>query len=315
MAKDRKTRRKRIHIGHILKRLLILFLFFCLGGITYSFGVATYENVQTSILINRFKERAIFEYEETFMYGNTEQVRKYYAVERTETYELSDTRSIFEDDTRRHFGKDGDVLMTWDSPFPYIPVFHQFMTYYFGGHAALKSEDLGYLEATGFPNSNQSLIDIILTPGNEPHEYGNVTAHIISYDIWTDPNYRTESDESYNAYGSYYRERFFGVRVKNVNQEMIDQVINYAEEKTGQAIYNFLFFLDMQYKYYCTDYISRSYQSVMVPEEEQRMYANALNDDGFITSVNDILLSKDTYLTFYVEIKDNIFNVYYLADL
>jgi hypothetical protein len=71
----------------------------------------------------------------------------------------------------------------------------------------------------------------------------------------------------------------------------------------------------MQYKYYCTDFVSRAYQSVLVSEEDQGLYSNALNDDWFITSVYDILLSKDTFLTFYVEIKDEIMHVYYLEDI
>lgn len=316
MAKIKKQKRKKIRFWRLLKRTLILGFFFCLGGAAFSLGVTLFENVQATININRFKERATFESEEIVLYGSIEQTRRYYVVERTEAYELNDTRSVFEDDSeRKHLGRDGDILLTSDSPFPFIPVFHQFMTSYYGGHAALKSEDLGYLQATGFPRANQSLIDIILTRGDEPHEYGNITAHVAPNDYWTNPTYRNETDKSYPYYGSYYRDKFFGVRVKDIDQEHIDQVIDFAESKTNQAIYNFLFFLDMQYKYYCTDFISRSYQSVMVPEEEQGLYSKSLNDDWFITSVNDILLSKQTYLTFYVEVKDDIFNIYYLEDL
>lgn len=315
MAKTKRQKQKRIKVRRVIKRFLLLFILVCFGGATFSLGVTLFENIQTSIEINRFKNRATFEYEETIMFNTTPQVRRYYVIERTEDYELNDSRSIFEDTDRKHFGKDGDVLLTQDSPFPHIPVFHQFMTAYYGGHAALKSESLGYIQATGFPRSDQSLIDIILTPGNEPHDYANVSAHIKSQDTWTNPNYRSESDPSYPYYGSYYRDRFFGIRVKNIDQEMIDEVIEFAKEKEGQAIYNFLFFLDMQYKYYCTDFISRSYQAVMLPEDEQGNYSRALNDDWFITSVNDLLLSKDTYLTFYVEIENDIMDIYYLADM
>lgn len=316
MAKLHKKKRKKIKIGRILKRALMLFIMACLGGASFSLGVSTYENIQGSIEVSKFKNRATFEYEETILYGTTEQTRRYYVIERKYDYELSDTRSVFEDETdRKHLGKDGDIFLTADSPFPFIPVFHQFMSFYYGGHAALKSEELGYIQATGFPRDDQSLIDIILTKGDGPHEYENVTAHISTHDSWTNPKYRSETDESYPYYGSYYRDRFMGVRVKNVDEETIDAVIDFAEEKTGQAIYNFLFFLDMQYKYYCTDFISRSYQEVMLPEEEQRLYSKTLNDDGFITSVNDIMLSDDTYLIFYAEVVDDILNIYYLEDM
>ncbi len=315
MAKTKIKKHKNRKFWRRTKRLLLLFVFFCLGGITYSLGVAAFENTQVSIMINQFKDRATFENETTVMYGNNEQTRRYYSVERREDYELNDTRSVFETEDRKHFGKDGDILLTQDSPFPFVPVFHQFMTFYFGGHAALKSEELGYIQATGFPTSNQSLLDIIFTRGDEPHDYGNVTAHITPFDAWTNPVYRGESDPSYPYYGNYYRNRFLGVRVKDVDDEILSNTIAYAEDKTGQAIYNFLFFLDMQYKYYCTDFISRSYQAAMLPEEDQGNYARVLNDDWFITSVNDLILSNDTYLIFYVEVVDDIFNIYYLEDL
>ena len=71
----------------------------------------------------------------------------------------------------------------------------------------------------------------------------------------------------------------------------------------------------MKYKFYCTDLVSRAYQSVMVDEKDQRQYSKALNDDRFITSVNDMILSDDTYIMFYVEVIDDIWHIYYLEDL
>lgn len=315
MAKKEIGKRKKMKVWRLLRRSLILFIFFCFGGASYSLGVAVFENVESSVVINDFKNKATFEYTDTVMYGTYEQIRHYYVVQRTEDYELDDTRSIFEDEDRKHFGKDGDILMTWDSPFPYIPVIHQFISFYFGGHAALKSEELGYIQATGFPAPGESLLEIILTPGDTTEPYQSVTADRVTADYWTNPVYRRDTDDSYPYYGSYYREKFFGVRVKNIDQETIDGAIDFANSKVNQAMYNFLFWLDMKNKYYCTDFVSRAYQSVMVPEDEQGNYAKVLNDDWFITSVNDILLSDDTYLTFYAEVVDNELNIYYLEDI
>lgn len=315
MAKIERKMRKKKNLRRIIKRVFILFIFFCLGGAVYSLGVAVYENAQRTILINDFKDRATFEYEDVVMYGSTEQVRRYYKVQRTKDYELNDTRSVFESEDRKNLGKDGDVFMTWESPFPNIPIIHQFISFYYGGHAALKSEELGYLQATGFPASDESLIEIILTPGDTPEPYQSVTANINPSEYWTNPKFRNESSNKYPFYGPYYRNQFVVVRVKDVDQEMIDNVISYAEERIDVAMYNFLFFLDMQYKYYCTDFVSRAYQSVLVPEDEQGLYSKALNDDWFITSVNDILLSNDTYMTIYAEVRDDIFHIYYLEDI
>ncbi len=67
----------------------------------------------------------------------------------------------------------------------------------------------------------------------------------------------------------------------------------------------------MENRYYCTDLVSRAYQDVMVEEDEQRECSRNLNDDGFITSVNDLILSKETYMTSYFEVIDEVAHVYY----
>ena len=64
----------------------------------------------------------------------------------------------------------------------------------------------------------------------------------------------------------------------------------------------FYFFLDMKNKYYCTDLISRAYDYVL-SDTNQNYYAKSLNDDGFITTVNDIILSRDTYLALHFEVE------------
>jgi hypothetical protein len=105
------------------------------------------------------------------------------------------------------------------------------------------------------------------------------------------------------------------LRVKDITNDQIDQAVSYAADKADKALYNFLFFLDLKYKFYCTDLVSRAYQDALIPIEKQRDYSRALNDDGFITSVNDLVLSKYTYITAYVEIIDNITHIYYLKDI
>ncbi|MFA5526370.1 MAG: YiiX/YebB-like N1pC/P60 family cysteine hydrolase, partial [Acholeplasmataceae bacterium] len=132
---------------------------------------------------------------------------------------------------------------------------------------------------------------------------------------WMNPVYRSESDPEFPYYGTRYRNEFIGIRVKGITLEQIDGAVDYAQDKVGKNLYNFLFFLDMKYKYYCTDLVSRAYQSVMVEEDKQRSYSRALNDDRFITSVNDIILSDETYIIFYVEVIDDIWHIYYLEDL
>lgn len=136
-----------------------------------------------------------------------------------------------------------------------------------------------------------------------------------SSNYWLNPNFRSEFSPDYKYYGNYYRPKFIGLRVKDVTQDQIDGAVAYANDKVDFNLYNFTFALDLEYKFYCTDLVSRAYQSVLIEPENQRNYARALNDDRFVTTVNDMILSKDSYLTFYVEIIDEIIHIYYLEDI
>ena len=306
-----KRRKRRVSVLRILKTVVILILM----GMIYSLGIAIGENIQVDQAIEKFKDRSVFEQEVTIEYslGNM-QTRRYHKVSRETSFELEDTRSVFYNDTRKFLGQKGDIFVSQDSPFPYNPAAHLFISYYFGGHAAIKTDDNRFIEAVGFPEGDETVLDFILHPGNEPHNFSaTVSKSYTNY--WLNPTYRTEGDIEYPYYGMRYRNEFIGLRVKDVTSEQIDGAITYAEEKVGFNLYNFLFFLDMKYKFYCTDLVSRAYQSVMVEESKQRSYSRSLNDDRFITSVNDLILSDETYLIFYVEVIDDIWNIYYLEDL
>ena len=295
-----------------MKVILLLII----GGMVYSFGVAVSENVRTNRAIEAFKDRAVFEYEENFEYNpGVFQTRRYYSVSRETSYELEDERSVFFDTTRKYLGQKGDIFVTATSPFPTTPFFHQFMSYYFGGHAAIHTgADNKFAEATGFPEDDESVWDIIMQPGNEPNDY-SVTASISGTNYWLNPRYRSENSPEYPYFGTSYRKDFVVLRVKNITSDQIDGAVEFATSKADVALYNFLFFLDMDYKFYCTDLVTRAFQHVLVDEEDQRNYSKSLNDDGFISSVNDIILSKDTYISSYVEVIDGVYYIYYLADI
>ncbi|NLK12122.1 MAG: hypothetical protein GX312_00825, partial [Candidatus Phytoplasma sp.] len=122
--------------------------------------------------------------------------------------------------------------------------------------------------------------------------------------------HRGESDPAYPYYGSFYRDSFIGLRVKNITKEEKQLAINEAKRlEEINTMYNYLFFLDTKNKYYCTDFISRIYQSINYQRNDKEKLS--LNDDGFITSVNDLILSKDTYIFFYKETIGNHEHIYY----
>jgi hypothetical protein len=306
--KKNKKKLKKIRIAKVL-------LFTILSLIIFTFGIAVSENIKLDQEIDNFKNRAVFEYEEEFEYYiGMFQTRRYYKVSRETSYELADTRSVFYDETRKFLSQKGDMLATRDSPFPTVPIFGTFVTYYFGGHVALNNGENRFIEAVGFPDDDESIFDIMLHPGNEPHDY-SVTVKT-SYNYWLNPTFRLESHKDTPYYGTMYRPSFIGLRVKNVTEDQIDGAVEFGmDQVNNQSLYNFLIFLDMKYKFGCTDLISRAYQHVLVEEDMQRNYSKALNDDGFITSVHDIILSRQTYIAFYVEVIDEIVHIYYLEDL
>jgi len=310
-AKLKSKKKHKMTFGKILKTLLILILM----GMVYSLGIAVAENIQVDQAIQNFKDRSTFVEEVTIEYSLANyQTRRYYKVSRETSYELADTRSVFYNDTKKFLGQKGDIFLSQQSPFPYNAWAHLFISYYFGGHAAINNGNNRFIEAVGFPEDDETILDFILHPGDQPHDYSATVSNSYT-NYWMNPVYRSESDPEYPYYGSRYRNEFIGLRVKNITSEQIDGAVNYAQSKVDKNLYNFLFFLDMEYKFYCTDLVSRAYQSVMVEESKQRLYSRALNDDRFITSVNDIILSKETYMIFYVEVIDDIWHIYYLEDM
>ena len=235
---------------------------------------------------------------------------KYFPVSR-ETFELDDQRNVFFDESKIKLGQTGDIIVTQQSPFPNVPGIHQWITYYFGGHASLVNEENKLYEATGIGSAN--IFEVMLFPGNKEHDFDISVTQSNNY--WLNANRRTESNPAYPYYGSFNRNEFLSLRVKNITNTQRAGAVEYARTLyEDKALYNYTFFLDVEYKYYCTDMISRAYQDVMVPTHRQRGYAQALND-RFITSVNYLINAEETYITSYIKIENNVVSIYYLEDI
>lgn len=310
-----------------LKKIIKFTLILALSAIIYSFFFTLYENIKINNMLNEFKERAIFDFEIERTYQGSTYLRRYNKVSRETSYE-DDGQNVFYDNEKNNIGIAGDIFVTRQSPFPEFFGFHQFMSFYFGGHAALKIDEKRVVESVGFPEPNESIFDIIFSNGNKGHGY----SPIISY---ASSSYWMNASPGGYYFDRYYRDRYIGLRIKEENNnkdiknEIIETAIDISKEKyDNEALYNFLFFLNMQKKYYCTDLVSRVYDEAYTriytddKEYKSKGYAKRLNDDGFITSVNDLILSKDTYIHFYVEINEEtvdnkkmiIENYYYLED-
>lgn len=322
----------------IFKKTMNLILIFMIMGIIYSFFFTTYEHFKVNKMINDFKDRANeeFESEELLHSNGLTYYRRYYEVPRETSAELNDKRNVFYDNEKQKLGNEGDIFVTRKSPFPTVPIIHQFISYYYGGHAAIvtyEDDQQYFIESTGFPDSGENIFDYIFQRGNKPHDL-HLTVVKTSYNSWQTPSV------SEHYYNYFYRDKYIGLRPVNHFSEMengdeiYNKYINGAIEKANEKVeeerlYNFLFFLNMRYKYYCTDLMGRiydeSYQKYVNDDENYRSsgYAKKMNDDGFITSVNDLILSKDTFIHFYVEIVEEIIdgqtmiveNIYYLEDV
>ncbi|VEU83040.1 hypothetical protein [Acholeplasma hippikon] len=299
-------RKKRIRIKKIFKLILIITLI----GFMYSIGVSTYEAILKQQKLDEFKNRA-YETEIRTLYGQEYQFHK---VKRVHDYELADKRNVFYDDNKLSPGKKGDVLLAFESPFPQIPVAHHLVTFYFGGHAALVADNNTVIESTGMSSGGiKDMIKAVLHRGYDEENELNLSVQQV-------PNYwmsvfRHNGEVEYPYYGKYYRNEFYAVRTKfediDKREEHIDLAVEFASDKVDRGLYNYLFFLDTKYKFYCTDLVTRAYASINKLENTNYN----LNEDGFISSDYDILLSSDTYITIYKETKGDVIHIYYLEDV
>ncbi|MDY0075478.1 MAG: hypothetical protein RBR75_06360, partial [Acholeplasmataceae bacterium] len=184
---------------------LKIFIILILMGMVYSLGITLAENIQVNKAIQAFKDRSEFEEEVTIEYSlNNYQTRRYYKVSRETSFELEDTRSVFYNDTRKFLGQKGDIFMAQASPFPFNPLVHLFISSYFGGHAAIKTGDNRFVEAVGFPQDGETILDFILHPGDQPHDYSATVSNSYT-NYWMNPVYRSESDPEFPYYGTRYR--------------------------------------------------------------------------------------------------------------
>lgn len=281
--------------------------------LAYFIGESTYENIKKNQIINAFKNRAY----ETEVVERHDTTYFYHKIKRIYDYELNDARNVFNDDNKVMPGVKGDILITFESPFPYIPVIDQIYGFWLGGHTALVGENNYIYQSTGINESGQLdlglIFDVIMHRGyDETNKYG-LSIQAIRND-WMVP-FRNETHPEYAKYGRFYRDEILSTRVKYENSEIrdasIDGAVDYVKDKVDRGLYNYLFILDTQYKYYCTDLVTRAFYDV-----NKNLGTNYnLDPDGIYPSMYDILLSDDVYMTIYKETKKDGIHVYYLEDI
>lgn len=275
----------------------------------YSVGSTAFEHWEIRQMVEEFKSRAYDSYElNGFIY---------HPVKREHDYELLDQRNVFSDAAKMKPGVAGDILTAHDSPFPYVPVIHDLVTFYFGGHSAIVSGPNHTLQSTGVaPNGFLDFEHIFKVINHKGYDTNNsLSVAVTESDNYWLREMRNESHAEYDYYGKYYRPTIYAMRVKyrdmDTRDEEIAKMVEEGRELVGRALYNYLFIFDTEHKYYCSDLVARTLNKM--GSSYNRNYN--LNQDGFVATINDLMVSNDMYLTIYKETINDVVHIYYLEDV
>ena len=166
-------------------------------------------------------------------------------------------------------GTTGDIFLMPQSRMNYVPFFAEFVSFLFGGHAGVIID-----------NGNR-IVEAMGGSANEGYVF----------------NYSTDL---------YSEERtIIGIRVNATKEERETAAANAISLVNKK--YNYLFVLNTDGNYYCTDLCSRVYG------EEFGMNYN-IDTNGFHVSLQDLFRSNDTYITFVKYKIGNQTHIYYLKN-
>lgn len=110
---------------------------------------------------------------------------------------------------------------------------------------------------------------------------------------------------SNNVLSSYRQRDVIGLRV-NATDEEVEKAVDFSYDAVGKS-YNLSFVFNRKNSFYCTDLISRAYS------KENGLNFN-LDQDGIATSCNDLVLSDDTYLIYYMFENNGLNHLYYAVN-
>lgn len=172
-------------------------------------------------------------------------------------------------------GSAGDILISLKSEIK-IPFVGEFISFFAGGHAALVVDEFSDYNISG---NNQYVME-----STGFGDYTNATVNS-KYYLTTNHNYN----------------EVIGLRIKMTEDERV-KVLASALSHIGDP-YNYSFIYDTKNKSYCSDLVSKAYSSIGVD----------LNKDGFTTSVYDLLVSNDSFISYYHYFDSNgVKHIYYL---
>lgn len=170
-----------------------------------------------------------------------------------------------------------DIMINLNSSFTF-PILHEVLSFTIGGHAALNAYDY-----------DDFLYEI--TKNNCLEVAYNELYNKVFYD--------------YNDYwhSLEYTNSYIVLRV-NLTEEEKKIVFNKMVSMLGDD-YNLTFLLNQRENHYCSDLLTKAFKEVGIN----------LNQDGFITTMYDIITSRDTKIVMYKEYdkQNGIENYYYVS--
>ena len=175
-------------------------------------------------------------------------------------------------------GNSGDIIISLDLKLD-IELIGRTVSFFAGGHAGLVLGD--YLDRQGSSDS-----DFLL----ESTGFGDQTdSFVFNKNYWYEDGI-TPFDE------------VIVLRVKATEEER-SKVLSKAMALVGEP-YNYSFFFNTKETSYCTDIVGKAYSEIGVD----------LNKDKLTTSVYDLLISEDTYISYYYYMDNKgVKHFYYLV--
>ena len=259
------------YLRFYIKPILIVLHFVILFILIWGLSLCSVKNIMTSVIISDFKSKGVLNEE---LSTNT---CKYYKVE---------TSNPNEEPSFIHYAKDrdfpgmkADILISTEAHLVNDLV-SNFISYTVGGHAAM------CVDSSIQDGKYSSLTNDYIVEATGMEDGENPTIISNKY-YWT-------NNQTFNS---------MLVLRTNATKEQKDEVISNTLSMVDD-LYNFSFLFNTKNRVYCSDLISKAYNSVGIN----------LNKDGFQTTVYDLIVSSETYLSYYHYYEDGIKYIYYLGD-
>lgn len=261
------------YLRFYLKAILIVLHFVILFILVWGLSLSTVKNIMTSVIINEFRNKGVLQED-----ISTSKV-EYYKIESDNPLEeasFTHYNSKFDGWPEDIPGGKCDILASTEATL-LGPITSSFITYTVGGHAALSTSS--YIDDK-FMLSDDEIIEATgMNDGDNPTVVSNKLYWI--------------NDRVYKS---------MMVLRTNITEEQKDEVLSYCSSFIGDP-YNFSFLFNTKNQVYCSDIISRSFLKVGIN----------LNKDGFQTTVYDLIVSSDSYLSYYHIFENGVKKIYYLG--